>query len=451
MPLSLLFSLILLFAALSFLLTRARAAAGRPPSSPVYYGSLAALAAALPPILLIAFWLGFESFLLQTEAERALKTIMSERPASELQMIADSLLSGQKGGFFAKPELIGLSETMAERRGASRFLLSLFALLFAAAGGALAWRSLRVSFPARFYAEKALRLLMFAAAAIGLFITAGIFLSLIFETLRFFQLVSLDEFFFGTKWSPQTALREGQVGASGAFGALPLFGGTFLITAIAIAIAGPIGLFSAIHTAEYASPSLRSVAKPLLEILAGIPTVVYGFFAALTVAPFIRDAASFFGLQASSESALAAGLVMGIMIIPFISSLSDDVIASVPDDLRAASYALGATKSETIKRVLLPAALPGILGAFLLAISRAIGETMIVVMAAGLAAKLTANPLDAVTTVTAQIVALLVGDQSFDSAKTLAAFALGFTLFLMTLSLNAIALAQARRYRRRAP
>ena len=216
---------------------------------------------------------------------------------------------------------------------------------------------------------------------------------------------------------------------------------------IAISIAGPLGLFSAIYMAEYASPRVRGIAKPLLEILAGVPTVVLGFFAALTVAPLIRGWGESFGLSVSSESALAAGVVMGMMIVPLISSLSDDIINAVPQSLRDGSYAMGATKSETIKKVVLPAALPGIVSAFILAISRAIGETMIVVMAAGLAANLTFNPLAAVTTITVQIATLLVGDQEFDSAKTLSAFALGLVLFIFTLVLNYVALRVVQKYR----
>lgn len=243
------------------------------------------------------------------------------------------------------------------------------------------------------------------------------------------------------------AIRSDQVGSSGAFGAIPVFTGTLLISAIAMTVAVPIGLMSAIYMSEYASKTFRAVAKPLLEILAGIPTVVYGFFAALVIAPVIRDVGQRIGLDVSSESALAAGLVMGIMIIPFVSSLSDDMINAVPQALRDGAYSLGATRSETIKQVVLPAALPGIVGSVLLAISRAIGETMIVVMAAGLTANLTLNPLKTVTTVTVQIVTLLVGDQEFDSPKTLAAFALALLLFLVTLGLNIIAIVVVRKYR----
>lgn len=243
------------------------------------------------------------------------------------------------------------------------------------------------------------------------------------------------------------SIREDQVGSSGAFGAVPLFVGTLLISAIAMLVAVPVGLMSAIYLSEYASRRFRAWAKPLLEVLAGIPTVVYGFFAAITVAPLLRNVGETLGLSVASESALAVGLVMGVMIIPFVSSLSDDVINAVPQTMRDGSYGLGATRSETIRQVIIPAALPGIVGSVLLAVSRAIGETMIVVMAAGLSARLTVNPLEAVTTVTVQIVTLLVGDQEFDSPKTLAAFALGLMLFITTLCLNIIALHIVRRYR----
>ena len=289
--------------------------------------------------------------------------------------------------------------------------------------------------------------ILIACSTIAILTTVGIVLSVLFESIRFFQAVPVTEFLFGLDWSPQIAIRADQAGSSGAFGAVPLFAGTMLITLIAMSVAVPIGLMSAIYLAEYASSRVRATAKPLLEVLAGIPTVVYGFFAALTVAPFIRNSGGLFGLDIASESALAAGLVMGVMIIPFVSSLSDDVINAVPQSLRDGAYGMGATQSETIRRVIFPAALPGIVGAVLLAVSRAIGETMIVVMAAGLAAKLTANPFEAVTTVTVQIVTLLVGDQEFDSPKTLAAFALGLVLFFVTLALNVLALYIVRKYR----
>lgn len=291
----------------------------------------------------------------------------------------------------------------------------------------------------RIHIERAVLAVLAAASGVAVLTTIGIVLSVLYESLLFFSEVPFWHFLFGTTWAP--------TGNPPSFGILPLLGGTLLITVIAIVVAGPLGLFSAIYLAEYATPKVRAVAKPLLEMLAGIPTVVLGFFAALTVAPLIRSLGTSAGLDVASESALAAGLVMGMMIVPLISSLSDDIINAVPQSLRDGSYAMGATKSETVKKVVLPAALPGIVSAFILAISRAIGETMIVVMAAGLAANLTFNPFAAVTTVTVQIATLLVGDQEFDSAKTLSAFALGLVLFCVTLALNYVALRTVRKYR----
>lgn len=346
-------------------------------------------------------------------------------------------------------ELVALGSERAAQAWASD--VNRLALLAALGVGGLAWALSRA--PARIRArrrvEKCMRRTLLLCSAIAVLTTIGIVLSILFESLRFFQTVPVVDFLFGTTWSPQTPIREGQVGSSGAFGSLPLFAGTMLIALIAMLVAVPVGLMSAIYLSEYAPDWMRSFGKPALEVLAGIPTVVYGFFAALTVAPAIRDAAIWLGLEASSESALAAGLTMGIMIIPFVSSLSDDVINAVPRSLRDGSLALGATRSETIVKVVLPAALPGIAGSVLLALSRAIGETMIVVMAAGLAARLTANPLEAVTTVTVQIQSLLVGDQEFDSPKTLAAFALGLALFVVTLMLNIAASMIVKRYRER--
>jgi phosphate transport system permease protein len=285
-----------------------------------------------------------------------------------------------------------------------------------------------------------------AAAGVAILVTVGIVFSLVFEAIQFFERVPIRDFLFGLKWSPQTAIRADQVGAGGSFGIIPLINGTMLIATVAMAVATPLGLASAVYLSEYSSKRVRSWIKPGLEILAGIPTVVYGFFAALTVAPFIRMTGGEFGLEIASESVLAAGIVMGIMIVPLISSLSDDVINSVPQSLRDASLGLGATHSETIRRVVLPAALPGITGSLLLAVSRAIGETMIVLMAAGMAAKMSLNPLDALTTITVQIVVLLKGDQEFDSAKTLSAFALGLFLFIITLCINVVALYIVQKY-----
>lgn len=321
-------------------------------------------------------------------------------------------------------------------------------------GGLFAFVRIRPGFRARNKVETWIAVALFACSAIAVLTTVGIIASLVYDSWRFFQSVPITEFLFGTKWSPQIAIRADQVGSSGAFGAVPLFAGTLLIMLIAMLVAGPIGLFSAIYLSEYAGPKTRATVKPLLEILAGVPTVVYGFFAALTVGPALRvffntiggwliggplDGLGQYLALVQNQMALTAGAVMGIMLIPFVSSLSDDIINAVPQSLRDGSLAMGATKSETITRVLMPAALPGVAGAFLLAVSRAIGETMIVTMAAGLAANLTFNPLDTVTTVTVQIVTLLTGDQEFNSPKTLAAFGLGLTLFLVTLSLNIVA------------
>jgi phosphate transport system permease protein len=313
------------------------------------------------------------------------------------------------------------------------------AAIGAAGAGAALYPRIASAFRARNLFERFVLVVLVLCSAVAVLTTIGIVFSVVFETIIFFRQVSPLEFLFSTQWSPTST--------PASFGILPLLVGTLLITFIAILVAGPLGLLSAIYMAEYASARMRGVLKPLLEMLAGIPTVVLGFFAALTVAPLIRGSGESIGLTVASESALAAGLVMGMMIVPLISSLSDDIINAVPQSLRDGSYAMGATKSETIKKVVLPAALPGIVSAFMLAISRAIGETMIVVMAAGLAANLSINPLAAVTTITVQIATLLVGDQEFDSPKTLSAFALGFVLFIFTLALNYIALRIVQKYR----
>ncbi|MDD3838887.1 MAG: phosphate ABC transporter permease subunit PstC [Phenylobacterium sp.] len=336
------------------------------------------------------------------------------------------------------------------------------ALASSLAGAGYALSRIRPQLRARSRVERWVAGLLSACAAAAVLTTIGIVASLVFESWRFFQAVPPLEFLFGTRWNPQIAMRADQFAQAGAFGAVPLFVGTFLIMLIAMAVAAPIGLMSAIYLSEYAGPGLRAVVKPLLEILAGVPTVVYGFFAALTVGPLFRGAFNALGselvggpldalgqhlLQVQNQMALVAGAVMGIMLIPFVSSLSDDIINAVPQSLRDGSLAMGATPSETVRNVVLPAALPGVTAAMLLAVSRAIGETMIVTMAAGLQAKITANPLDTVTTVTVQIVTLLTGDQEFDSPKTLAAFGLGLTLFAVTLALNVIALRIVRKYR----
>lgn len=326
-----------------------------------------------------------------------------------------------------------------------------------AAGGAGLWFSLgriKADFRARQAVEKVMRGLLFTAATISILTTIGIVLSVIFESIRFFKVIPIWDFITGTQWQPDTAFligagRADEHVAPPLFGSVPIFAGTFMITLIAMLVAVPIGLFSAIYMSEYASHKARGRLKPLLEILAGIPTVVYGFFAAITVSPMIVEIARSFGYEAAYTNALAPGLIMGIMIIPFMSSLSDDVIRAVPESLRDGALALGTTKAETIRHIVLPAAFPGIVSAFLLAVSRAIGETMIVVMAAGLRPNLTMNPLEGMTTVTVKIVEALTGDQEFDSAFTLSAFALGLVLLIATLILNIISTIVVRKFRQR--
>ncbi|WP_058556757.1 phosphate ABC transporter permease subunit PstC [Thiohalocapsa sp. ML1] len=456
---TLLFFIVLAAMALAYYIGRQRAIGvvggvsqiNRLHSLPSYYGYYAALLVGLPAMLLLLLWVGLQGQILTAltlaELPPEVTADLSEGQLSLLTSDIRNLASGN---------LMGRDPSPAVEAAAARFqqlqqiaTLSLWALTGAVvlAGMAWAWQHTKPSFRARNRVESILMLVMILFSLIAILTTLGIVLSVLFESIRFFQMVPWTEFLFGTRWSPQIALRAEQVGASGAFGAIPLFTGTLLISFIAMLLAVPVGLLSAVYLAEYAPRKVRAWAKPVLEILAGIPTVVYGFFAALTVAPFFRDLGQSVGLDVASESALAAGLVMGIMIVPFVSSLSEDVINAVPQSLRDGSYALGATQSETIRRIIFPAALPGIVGGVLLAVSRAIGETMIVVMAAGLAANLTANPLASVTTVTVQIVTLLTGDQEFDSAKTLAAFALGLTLFVVTLVLNVIALHIVRKYR----
>jgi phosphate transport system permease protein len=419
-------------------------------SLPSYYGYLTALSCAVPAFLLVGLWLSLAPSVIDTLVLADLPEATSALPENERQLALNDIRNLAEGNVppgSADVGLLAAAEHYRELQRTGRTALAAASLLLAALGAAVALRRLSPALRARNRVEQAVKIFLIASSTIAIFTTVGIVLSVLFEAMRFFRAVPVTEFLIGLEWSPQTAIRADQIGSSGAFGAVPLFTGTLLVSGIALAVAVPIGLMSAIYIAEYASARVRAVAKPLLEILAGVPTVVYGFFAALTVGPVVRATGEALGLQVSSESALGAGLVMGVMIIPFVSSLSDDVITAVPRAMTDGSLALGATRSETIRRVVLPAALPGIVASFLLAASRAIGETMIVVMAAGLAANLTANPFEAVTTVTVQIVTLLIGDQEFDSPKTLAAFALGLVLFLVTLALNVIALHVVRKYR----
>ncbi len=418
-------------------------------SLPGHYGQFVLVWALLPPLALLLLHAVFGTALEEGWAGAQLQASGQLSSGVEVERVLSELRSGMASlnGAEASGPHVAAAETMRRIQGVVSASLAVAFLATAAGALFLARRFVRPDLRARAHVERALQLALLACSVIAILTTIGIVGSLLFEALRFFQLVDPLEFFVGLEWSPQTALRADQVGSSGAFGAVPVFAGTLLITALAMLIAGPVGLMAAIHLAFYAGDQARSWIKPLLEVIAGIPTVVWGSFAALTLGPLLRRFGGTLGLDVASESALAAGLAMGVMIIPFVSSLSDDALNAVPRSLREGSLAMGATESETIRKVMVPAALPGIVGAFLLAVSRAIGETMIVVMAAGLAANLTANPFAAVTTVTVQIVTLLTGDQEFDSAKTLAAFALGLTLFFVTLALNLIALGVVRRFR----
>ena len=417
-------------------------------SRPVYHGAFVAIAALLPMLAIFAIGRPLADYIVSTQALTAYDpAILADdlRRASVLRDIVT--VAGGQYSDTPTAALKAAADVYASSNAFANTLIVGAGWIFGLLGLSFGLRSLSANFRARNQVERVVKIVLFSAACVAVLTTVGILFSVLFETIRFFEKVSPLEFLFGLQWSPQIAMRADQGGSSGAFGIIPLVTGTLLITTIAILIAGPIGLFAAIYMAEYATPRFRAFAKPLLEILAGIPTVVLGFFAALTLAPQVRGWGEVFGLNVASESALAAGIVMGMMIIPFVSSLSDDVINAVPQSLRDGSYAMGSTRSETVKKVVLPAAFAGIVSAFMLAISRAVGETMIVVMAAGLAANLTLNPLEAVTTFTVQIKTILVGDQEFDSAKTLAAFALGFVLFFFTLTLNVIAMQIVKRYR----
>ncbi len=456
MPLSLLAAILIGLTILGFYLGKSRALSlaggkiARLHSLPGFYGWYVVVWCGLPALLLFGLWIGFEDAIIRSLVVAGLPDSLRSLPADRLGLVISDIRNMAHGNIppdKADAALRPVVEHYIELRQTAHAALAVVAICLGVAG--LLWSRSRIhpEFRARNGVETVAGILLVVSSTIAVMTTIGIVLSLVFEALRFFAAVSPLEFLFGLNWSPQLAIRADQVGSSGAFGAVPLFTGTLLIAAIAMLVAVPVGLMAAVYMAEYAAPKLRAWAKPALEVLAGIPTVVYGFFAALTVAPLIRRAGESVGLEVASQSALAAGLVMGIMIIPFVSSLSDDVINAVPQSLRDGSYGLGATQSETIRRVVLPAALPGIAASVILAFSRALGETMIVVMAAGLAANLTANPLAAVSTVTVHIATLLVGDQEFDSPKTLAAFALGLVLFMVTLSLNIVALRIVKKYR----
>lgn len=450
-------------------LARRRGEGQRPHSRPGQHGAYALIWTAVPALVVLIAASVFSGPVEQSlTASGAPEAVQQLEPFRREAFFADARAVGA-GRPAAQIWPAPYAELLpAEGQRAARIALMLrigsgvAAILAGLLGALFVFGQIRPGMRARNRVEGWIVGVLFVCSAVAILTTVGIIASLVYDSMRFFASVPIAEFLFGTQWSPQTAIRADQVGSTGAFGALPLFAGTFLIMLIAMAVAAPVGLFSAIYLSEYAGPTFRAVVKPVLEILAGVPTVVYGFFAALTVGPAFRgffngigallvggplDGLGQYLMLVQNQMALVAGMVMGIMLIPFVSSLSDDIINAVPQSLRDGSYAMGATRSETVKRVLLPAALPGVAGAMLLAMSRAIGETMIVTMAAGLAARLTLNPLDTVTTVTVQIVTLLTGDQEFNSAKTLSAFGLGLTLFLVTLALNIVAQRIVQTYR----
>ncbi len=419
-------------------------------SLPEYYGYYVAIWCGLPALAVFVLWVAFEPHVLEMILVSGLSDSTRDLAPERLGLLVNDIKNLAVGNIVSRdvdPVLQMAADRYNNLKQTGFLALAVVTVAVAVASLTYARGTIAPRLRARNRVEWVIPFFLIASSTLAVLTTIGIVMSLLFEAIRFFNRVPPLDFLFGLEWSPQTALRADQVGSSGLFGAVPLFVGTILISFIAMCVAAPVGLLSAIYMSEYAHPKVREVVKPLLEVLAGIPTVVYGFFAALTIAPLFRDWGASAGLSISSESALAAGMVMGVMIIPFVSSLSDDVISAVPRSMREGSYGLGATQSETIKQVILPSALHGIVGGLLLAVSRAIGETMIVVMAAGLAANMTVNPFEAVTTVTVQIVTLLVGDQEFDSAKTLAAFALGLMLFCVTLFLNVIALYVVNKFR----
>lgn len=452
-------------------------------SRPGYYGSYAAIWALLPALIVLGLWLAISPSIVDSSVRGAFPENVRSQPAAT-QSLAFGMVSAIARGlpFLTEQELAGardgsldLQAKLAEKgvplagpsepymveaaahlnalRATSRAVMTAVVILLSLAGAALALRNIAPTFRARNKVERVILWALLGASSIAILTTVGIVLSMLSEAARFFAMVPANEFFFGTVWDPRFAGAGGNT--FGSFGLVPLLAGTLYIGFVAMLVAVPVGLFAAIYMAEYAAPRVRSIAKPLLEVLAGIPTIVYGFFALVTVGPFLRDiSAAINGLLTGNyanfiqaQSVITAGIVMGIMLIPYVSSLSDDIITAVPRALRDGSLGLGATRSETIKRVILPAALPGVVGALLMTASRAIGETMIVVLAAGVAARIQINPFEPMTTVTVKIVNQLTGDLEFTSPQTLVAFALGITLFVITLCLNIYALYIVRKYR----
>ncbi|PVA05376.1 phosphate ABC transporter permease subunit PstC [Thalassorhabdomicrobium marinisediminis] len=427
-----------------------RSGGARLHSSPQYHGLFAALTVLTSALLLALVWLALDDVIIDHLIRRSLPPPDGDAAsAGAMDLVMAEIHSLARGQTFGTPE--PWKQKAADRLTAFRTgsAVALLVSLTCLSIGVLTLRRRRFTpeLRARQGSERLTHAVMFACCAVALLTTAGIVAALLFETAKFLQKVPLSEFLFGLNWEPQIPIREDQVAASGAFGWTPVLVGTLVVTVVALVVAVPTGLFAAIYLNEFAHRRFKRVAKPVLEVLAGVPTVVYGFFAILVISPAMRRLGDALGLDVAPNSALAAGLVMGVMLIPFITSFADDALSAVPQALRDGALALGSTRAETMLKVLFPAALPGIVGGVLLAVSRAIGETMIVVMAAGLIARLTLNPLDSVTTVTVQIVTLLIGDTAFDNPKTLAAFALGTMLFLVTLMINILAIRVVQKYR----
>ena len=417
-------------------------------SLPTHYGMFVALWCGVPALAVLLIFAVFEGTLIRAAVVSSLPETVQSLSAEQLNIVFNRIASLSSGfGIAGKAEPFEIAAAASMSRLKDISLLASIAVMAAVAIGGLlfAMRQLSPVLRARNQVERFVIAMLVFCSAVAIITTIAIVVSLFGEAMRFFSFVHPLDFFFGTLWNPRFAT-VGH-GAMGGYGLLPLLWGTVLITIIAMLVAVPVGLMTAIYMAEYASPHLRSFAKPVIEVLAGIPTIVYGFFALTVIGPFLANAGAMLGIEVRATSALTAGLVMGIMIIPFVSSLSDDIITQVPRSLRDGSLGLGATHSETIRRVVLPAALPGIVGAFLLAVSRAVGETMIVVLAAGNAPVLQGNPLQAISTITVTIVNQLTGDIDFTSPQSLVAFALGLTLFTITLVLNILALYIVRKYR----
>ena len=449
------FALLLIGATLAYLINRRavvqlRSGGATLHSSPGYHGLFAGLSALIPALAITLLWMFLDGavidrIVLQSLPDGAFDP--GDEGAVSLAMTEIKSLAG--GRVFGEPE--PWKQVAADRlndlRATSGYLLLGLIVLVTTSVLLLRRNRLRPQTRARQGSEGWIHGLMIFCSVVAILTTVGIVSALLFETVKFLNKVPLTEFLFGLNWEPQIPIREDQVAASGAFGWIPVLVGTLVVTIVALTVAVPTGLFAAVYLNEFAHLRFRAVAKPVLEILAGVPTVVYGFFAILVIAPAMRSFGASLGIDVAPNSALAAGVVMGVMLIPFITSFADDAISAVPQSLRDGALALGSTKGEAMTKVLFPAAIPGIVGGVLLAVSRAIGETMIVVMAAGLIARLTLNPLDSVTTVTVQIVTLLIGDTAFDNPKTLAAFALGMMLFLVTLGINILAIRIVHKYR----